>query len=66
MYSCSNGITTPIIPIFQQLSPIILLLILLHVLLKIEKVFARKNRGSEFSSYETELRKMTSHFELLT
>ena len=23
-------------------------------------------RGSEFSSYETELRKMTSHFELLT
>ena len=23
-------------------------------------------RGSEFSSYENELRKMTSHFELLT
>ena len=25
-----------------------------------------KNRGSEFSSNEIELRKMTSHFELLT
>ena len=31
-----------------------------------EKPKQKKKRGSEFSSYETELRKLTRHFELLT
>ena len=46
-HSCSNDITTLIVPFFQQLSPIILL-ILLYILLKVEKVLVRKNQTSRF------------------
>ena len=39
-----------------------------HNILEIVDILpnASLTRGTEFSSYETELRKMTSHFELLS
>ena len=51
MYSCSNDITiTPIISFVQQLSSVILL-ILLHILLKTEKFLVGKNQINLFFFY---------------
>ena len=50
MYSSSNDITTPIISFVQQLSSVILQ-ILLYILLKAEKVLGRKNGMNLFYDY---------------
>ena len=47
MYSCSNDITTAMIPFVKQRTSVILL-ILLNMILKAEKVVGRKHRMNVF------------------